>query len=418
MCVNRPQPRSDFDADSVQVDESILMTHLDRTMVSAVNTVGVDINRAVREPYHAFLLPYIAGLGPRKAQRLIQRINAAGGTLLSRAALVTDNIMGQIVFMNASGFLRIDHDDLPSKLLNTPGDAAPDVLDTTRIHPEDYDIARKMAADAEELDEEDLADLTHPSQVVQRLLDGDPRKLDELSLDDFAVELQRLLSVPKRLTLYLIRDELKQPFRESREPLQPLGENQIFTQLTGETAQTLEIGHIIPVVLQRILPMKRLLVRLDSGIEGMIEPGYWADDQMRDVNELYHIGQTLSARVIEIRQREFSVRLDSRPSQLQAGDLNERRIPHDEQHWDLDREQADIVKAETAKKKASGRSLRTIQHPYFHNFSYRQAEEYLSTQPRGECVVRPSSRGVDHLAVTWKVDHDCYQHFGAPRPRV
>jgi len=39
-----------------------------------MNAMGVDINRAVNDPYYQLLLPYIAGLGPRKAQVLIKKI--------------------------------------------------------------------------------------------------------------------------------------------------------------------------------------------------------------------------------------------------------------------------------------------------------------------------------------------------------
>ena len=35
----------------------------------------------------------------------------------------------------------------------------------------------------------------------------------------------------------------------------------------------------------------------------------------------------------------------------------------------------------------------------------------MATQPRGSVVIRPSSRGMDHLAVTWKVDDGVYQHI-------
>jgi transcription elongation factor SPT6 len=41
-----------------------------------VNAVGVDINRAVIDPYYRSLLPYVCGLGPRKAQALVQKISA------------------------------------------------------------------------------------------------------------------------------------------------------------------------------------------------------------------------------------------------------------------------------------------------------------------------------------------------------
>ncbi|KAI9625586.1 hypothetical protein KEM48_010848 [Puccinia striiformis f. sp. tritici PST-130] len=55
----------------------------------------------------------------------------------------------------------------------------PDILDDTRIHPEDYDVARKMAADAQELDEEDLTEQP-PSQVVIDLLAADSGRGGEI----------------------------------------------------------------------------------------------------------------------------------------------------------------------------------------------------------------------------------------------
>ena len=50
-------------------------------MVDVANKVGVDINRAVNEPYYSNLLPYVAGLGPRKAQALIKKISALVSSL-------------------------------------------------------------------------------------------------------------------------------------------------------------------------------------------------------------------------------------------------------------------------------------------------------------------------------------------------
>ena len=51
-------------------------------MVDVVNKVGVDINRAVNDSYYATLLPFVSGLGSRKAQALIKKITALVGTLL------------------------------------------------------------------------------------------------------------------------------------------------------------------------------------------------------------------------------------------------------------------------------------------------------------------------------------------------
>lgn len=44
--------------------------------MNIVNNVGVDINRAVNDPYHRALLPYVAGLGPRKAEALIKKLGS------------------------------------------------------------------------------------------------------------------------------------------------------------------------------------------------------------------------------------------------------------------------------------------------------------------------------------------------------
>jgi transcription elongation factor SPT6 len=68
---------------------------------------------------------------------------------------------------------------------------APDPLDDTHIHPEDYELARKMAAtDALDLDEEDIHD-EHPSQVVTLITNNNKkeRKLLELNLDEFTISL-------------------------------------------------------------------------------------------------------------------------------------------------------------------------------------------------------------------------------------
>lgn len=43
-------------------------------MVDVTNKVGVDINRAVTDEYYQRLLPFVCGLGPRKAQALVKKI--------------------------------------------------------------------------------------------------------------------------------------------------------------------------------------------------------------------------------------------------------------------------------------------------------------------------------------------------------
>jgi len=47
---------------------------LERVLVDVANKVGVDINRAVTDSYYQRLLPFVCGLGPRKAGALVKKI--------------------------------------------------------------------------------------------------------------------------------------------------------------------------------------------------------------------------------------------------------------------------------------------------------------------------------------------------------
>ena len=62
------------------------------------------------------------------------------------------------------------------------------MLDSTRIHPETYEWARKMAVDALEYDES--AEDANPAEALEEILEN-PDKLKDLDLDAFAEELER-----------------------------------------------------------------------------------------------------------------------------------------------------------------------------------------------------------------------------------
>jgi transcription elongation factor SPT6 len=65
-------------------------------------------------------------------------------------------------------------------------DAYVEVLDGTRVHPETYEWARKMAVDALEYDDEDA----NPAGALEEILEA-PERLKDLDLDAFAEELER-----------------------------------------------------------------------------------------------------------------------------------------------------------------------------------------------------------------------------------
>ena len=63
-----------------------------------------------------------------------------------------------------------------------------EVLDGSRVHPETYEWARKMAVDALEYD--DTAEDANPAGALEEILEN-PERLRDLDLDAFAEELER-----------------------------------------------------------------------------------------------------------------------------------------------------------------------------------------------------------------------------------
>lgn len=319
--------------------------------------------------------------------------------------------------MNAAGFLRISQDAEPTKISKNRRsediDAA-DPLDNTRIHPEDYELARKMATDALELDEEDIHD-EHPSYVVSLIMhdDDNEKKLDELNLDDFAVNMYETNQDKKRHTLNVIRSELIRPFGEQRAPFPLPTAWDVLTMLSGESPRTLRVGLIISVLVIR--PRKGYVaVRLDSGIDGVINGQYVADTPVNP-EEYMKKGQTIQGVVIDVKLNltndQFWVELSSRPADLSSGDSQFRRVKHDDA-WNHAQHDRDVDMQARKKRAEIDRTRRVIKHPNFHNFNASQAEQFLDKQQRGDVVIRPSSKGVNHLAVTWKVDDKLFQHIG------
>jgi transcription elongation factor SPT6 len=59
-----------------------LLSAFERVLVDVTNKVGVDVNRAVADSYYQHLLPFVCGLGPRKAQVVVKKIASIVSSLL------------------------------------------------------------------------------------------------------------------------------------------------------------------------------------------------------------------------------------------------------------------------------------------------------------------------------------------------
>ena len=380
---------------------------LETVLVDYVNMCGVDLNEAVVDSALANLLPYVAGLGPRKAAQLLKVINLNGGIVATREELIVTEdkqvAMGVKVWNNCASTLFLDYD---------PTEPTSEYLDNTRIHPEDYDIARKMAADALELDEEDIkaeTDENGTGAIVRKLVkDEAQERVNDLILEEYAEQLERNLNQRKRATLENIRAELNEPYEELRQPfMTSLASDDVFTMLTGETRDTLERGMVVPISLKRISD-DHIDGKLDCGIDAYIAPDEFTDRYDVAVKDLYSMHQTVQGRILSLDRKHFTANCSLRDEETKKPYRRHHDREYDE--WD-DREEAADKKLLEEKTDAGGRATRVIKHPLFRAFNSAQAEEYLGSQNRGDVIIRPSSKGSDHLAVTWKVADGVYQHI-------
>lgn len=106
------------------VDQKRLAEALAGVVESVVNSVGVDLNTA-----SPALLTYVAGIGPRLAERIVA-YRDSHGPFADRAALRDVPGLGPRAYEQAAGFLRIRGGRHP--------------LDASAIHPESYAVAESL----------------------------------------------------------------------------------------------------------------------------------------------------------------------------------------------------------------------------------------------------------------------------------
>lgn len=431
-----------------------LLNSLYLEFVNVVNEVGVDINRAIVHPHTAQLVQFIGGLGPRKGAYLIRTLKKQQTPLLeNRTQLVQNCSIGKVIFINCSGFLKID----TASLSDSGTDTYIEVLDSTRVHPEAYEWARKMAVDALEYDEDND---TNPAQALEEIIEN-PEKLKDLDLDAFAEELTRQGMGLKTITLYDIRAELTNRYKDHRIPYQSPNTEEIFRMLSGETTESLFRGKLVmgkvvrvtrkkptPEQLDQANPVRNeetghwkcpfcnksdfpelsevwnhfdagscpgqpigINVRLDNGLFGFVPLKFISDKEVTDPEERIQIGMTIHCRVMKVNSEKFSMELTCRTS-----DLNDTR--HEwcdplDRFFFFEAEDKDKNIEELNKKRQNRQSYikRIIVHPSFHNIDFRQAEKMLNNMEQGEAIIRPSSKSQNHLTLTWKVYNNIHQHI-------
>ncbi len=152
------------------VAEAKLKRNLEEIMVECVSFVGVDLNRA---PEH--VLTRVAGLSAKQAAAVVAW-RADHGRFESRQQLRKVKGVGEAAFKQCAGFVRI------------AGGSEP--LDALLIHPESYDVARKVIA-AEKFKPGDVGKENFVGHFKKRLLD----------VSDFARMADKFATDPETLRL-------------------------------------------------------------------------------------------------------------------------------------------------------------------------------------------------------------------------
>ena len=235
------------------VDQTLLKKALDREVESCVNSVGVDANTASPS-----LLSYVAGIGAVLAKRIVAFRNEHGA-FKSRSELLKVPRFGQKAFEQAAGFLRIRDGIQP--------------LDNSAVHPEQYPLVKKMAANLKT----DVKTLIGNETLVTSLNVAD---LISAAAGEFTV----------RDVLY----ELARPGRDPRSEFKVA----TFSESIHEICD-LHVGMILEGVITNVTKFGAFV---DIGVhqDGLIHISQLADRFVRDPSEVVAVGDIVKVTVMEI----------------------------------------------------------------------------------------------------------------------
>ena len=155
-------------------------------------------------------------------------------------------------------------------------------MDQTRIHPESYSLAHKVARDVEF--DNKVVDPTdqYASYIAVKSIIQNPGKLKVLDLPKYKEELEQTGQTNFIVLIDYIIEELKSPFKDPRtyRTNQSLNitNTELFYMLIDETVQTFRRGIIVTAQVVRVFEAKDnspsggfILCKLDNGLDAKVE---------------------------------------------------------------------------------------------------------------------------------------------------
>jgi len=234
------------------VDQNLLKEGLDHTVVNCVNSVGVNLNTASKH-----LLAYVSGLGPALAKAIVG-YRELNGPFTNRQQLRNIPRLGEKAFEQCAGFLRIKDGEEP--------------LDNTAIHPERYDLVRRIFRDM--------------SVTVERI-SAFSELFEKIDLSKYT---DREVGLP---TLEDIRKELLKP------GLDPRGKARPMTFSNIESIEQLSPGMMVTGLVNNITNFGAFI---DIGIKhaAFLHVSKIAKTFIKNPAEVLSVGQELEVRILEV----------------------------------------------------------------------------------------------------------------------
>ena len=235
------------------VNQTELKSSLDDVVVSCVNSVGVEVNRASLE-----LLTHVSGLGPVLAKNIIT-YRDENGPFTSRKDLLRVPRLGAKAFEQCAGFLRIH--------------ASRNPLDNSGIHPEMYATVEEIARDT--------------GCTVDQLIHSEAARQK--------IDIRNYISDTRGLpTLSDIMTELAKPGRDPRKIFSPFS----FAK-DVHTVHDLHPGMKLPGIVSNLTKFGAF-VDIGVHMDGLIHISQLADRYVKDPGEVVKIRQQLTVTILEV----------------------------------------------------------------------------------------------------------------------
>ena len=244
------------------VDQTKLQSALDSTVMSCVNSVGININTASKS-----LLSYVSGIGEKMAENIVT-YRSENGPFEDRKQLKKVPRLGEKAYQQAAAFIRIRDGKNP--------------LDNSAVHPEAYPIVEKMAKDL---------------GIKTNELIANKEKIAQIKPENY------ITAEIGILTLKDILKELEKP------GLDPRKAAKIFEfDPNVKTIKDLRTGMILPGIVNNITAFGCFV---DVGIKesGLVHISQLKEGYVSDVNEVVKMHQHVQVKVVEVDEARKRIQL-------------------------------------------------------------------------------------------------------------